>query len=596
MASTMQRIRRHLLIRALGFMPPRIRRVYYPVMIVGQAVWVFFMNIILAFIMKDVLDAAVRGDMALLERAIYLAVSAMCAMPLGCTLGYWFAWCLKRTATAIRERTFTQMNALTMQTFETRHSGEMVSQLSNDVDVAQRIFGQMGSLVSAFLYGVGALGAIFALDWRFGLLVLALGLLTVAINSGFARPLRRVGDAIQKHQSILIQRLTDLIHSMAVSKMFHLESRIHGVFSQANTELVSTYLRRAHIDGLHRMASNLLGDMKRIGLLVLGLYLLLNGDPISIGTIAAIIHLQGNAGVLFDNVGGFITGIQQAMAGAQRVFELLDSPGERGADNGENAQRAQNRNVAGSRSTVEFRGLHFAYREQDGSETEVLRGVDISVAPGHLAALVGPSGGGKSTLIKLLLGFYPVSGETLWVSGRPVDQYGLDELRSLMAYVPQDAYIFDGTIEENIRYGKAEAQEQEIFAAARAAHAHEFILGQEEGYASRVGERGTRLSGGQRQRIAIARALLKDAPILLLDEATSALDSESEQLVQDALEVLMRGRTTIAIAHRLSTIEHADVIYVLDQGRVSEQGTHRQLLAKEGVYHRLHGLQFRADS
>ena len=155
MASTLQRIRSHLLIRALGLMPPRIRWAYYPVMIVQQAVWVFFMNIILAFIMKDVLDAAVRGDMALLERAIYLAVSAMCAMPLGCTLGYWFAWCLKRTATAIRERTFTQMNALTMQTFETRHSGEMVSQLSNDVDVAQRIFGQMGSLVSAFLYGVG---------------------------------------------------------------------------------------------------------------------------------------------------------------------------------------------------------------------------------------------------------------------------------------------------------------------------------------------------------------------------------------------------------------------------------------------------------
>jgi len=517
-------------------------------------------------------------------------------MPLGCGLGYVVAWCLMRTATAIRERTFTQMNALTMQTFETRHSGEMVSLLTNDIDAVQRVFGQMSSLVSAFLYGVGALGAIFALDRRFGLLVLALGLLTVAVNSGFARPLRRLGDAIQKYQGILTQRMTDLIQSIAVSKVFHLESRVHGVFSQANIELVSTYLRRAHIDGLYRMASNLLGDMKRIGLLVLGLYLLLNGDPISIGTIAAIIHLQGNAGVLFDNVGGFITGIQQAMAGAQRVFELLDSPGERGADNGENAQRAQDRNVPGSRSMVEFRGLHFAYREQDGSETEVLRGVDISVAPGHLAALVGPSGSGKSTLIKLLLSFYPVSGETLWVSGRPVDQYGLDELRSLMAYVSQDAYIFDGTIEENIRYGKAEAQEQEIIAAAHAAHAHEFILGQEQGYASRVGERGTRLSCGQRQRIAIARALLKDAPILLLDEATSALDSESEQLVQDALEVLMRGRTTIAIAHRLSTIEHADVIYVLDQGRVSEQGTHRQLLAKEGVYHRLYGLQFRADS
>jgi ABC-type multidrug transport system fused ATPase/permease subunit len=179
----------------------------------------------------------------------------------------------------------------------------------------------------------------------------------------------------------------------------------------------------------------------------------------------------------------------------------------------------------------------------------------------------------------------------LTVSGKLLSSYPLEELRDLMAYVPQDAYLFDGTIEENIRYGKPDASTEEVTAAAKSAHAHKFIIEQPEGYQTLVGERGAKLSGGQRQRIAIARALLKDAPILLLDEATSALDSESEALVQQALETLMQGRTTIAIAHRLSTIQHADAIYVMEAGKVVEQGTHEVLLARGGVYNKLYALQ-----
>ena len=248
-----------------------------------------------------------------------------------------------------------------------------------------------------------------------------------------------------------------------------------------------------------------------------------------------------------------------------------------------------------TRDMVAIRELRFTYGEADGTNIEVLRDVEISVQSGQVAALVGPSGGGKSTLIKLVLGLYPMTDGTILIDGRSMCEYDLAELRGLMAYVPQDAYIFDGTIEENICCGKPEAHRQEIAVAAVAAQAHEFIMAQPEAYATRVGERGARLSGGQRQRIAIARALLKDAPILLLDEATSSLDSESEQLVQNALEVLMRGRTTIAIAHRISTIEHADIIYVLDQGRVVERGTHGDLLAIKGTYYRLHRLQFNPE-
>ena len=190
------------------------------------------------------------------------------------------------------------------------------------------------------------------------------------------------------------------------------------------------------------------------------------------------------------------------------------------------------------------------------------------------------------------MGFYAAQAGDIVVSGQPISHYTLAELRQTMAYVPQDAYLFDGTIEENIRYGKPEASTDDIVTAAKAANAHNFIMEQADGYATPVGERGAKLSGGQRQRIAIARALLKDAPILLLDEATSALDSESEQLVQAALDVLMQGRTTLAIAHRLSTIENADKIYVIEKGQVVEQGQHHELLAHEGLYSNLYTMQF----
>jgi ABC-type multidrug transport system fused ATPase/permease subunit len=210
---------------------------------------------------------------------------------------------------------------------------------------------------------------------------------------------------------------------------------------------------------------------------------------------------------------------------------------------------------------------------------------------GEVIAVVGPSGGGKSTLVKLLLGLHPDYEGQIAVCGAELRSVDLSELRKLVSYVPQDAYLFDGTIEENIALGRPGATHDEVIRAATAAHAHDFILAQPDGYAAKVGERGAKLSGGQRQRIAIARALLRDAPILLLDEATSALDAESERLVQSALEVLMRGRTTLAVAHRLSTIRAADRILVMDGGRIVEEGTHDELLAAGRAYAALHAAQ-----
>jgi len=274
--------------------------------------------------------------------------------------------------------------------------------------------------------------------------------------------------------------------------------------------------------------------------------------------------------------------IQRHFAGTERLKELLDeSPEPTGYKTGGNSPS----------SGIQLKDAVYGYDE----DVPVINGITIDVMKGKTAALVGDSGGGKSTLIKLVMGMYELWDGEMVLDGKPVNGYTLTEMRNLAAYVPQDAYIFDGTIRENIMYGRMNATEEEMMAAAELSNAHEFIIQQAKGYETVVGERGIRLSGGQRQRIAIARAILKDAPILLLDEATSSLDSGSEELVQDALDNLMINRTCIVAAHRLSTIEKADTIYFIKNGKVVEEGSHKDLLAARGLYSELYYREFAAQ-
>jgi subfamily B ATP-binding cassette protein MsbA len=274
----------------------------------------------------------------------------------------------------------------------------------------------------------------------------------------------------------------------------------------------------------------------------------------------------------------------QAIGATRRVFELLDTKPE--ITDPENAK-----SLVGVTGQVQLIDVHFSY--PDERSLPVLKGVTIEAKPGEIIALVGPSGAGKSTLVALIPRFYDVSSGAIFVDGHDIRSVKLADLRSAIGVVPQETTLFGGPIRENIAYGKLGATANEIEAVARAAHAHEFIIEFPDGYETLVGERGVKLSGGQRQRIAIARALLKDPAILILDEATSSLDSESERLVQDALETLMHGRTTFVIAHRLSTVRRADRIVVLDEGRIVEEGSHEELLANGGLYKRLHDIQFR---
>ena len=277
---------------------------------------------------------------------------------------------------------------------------------------------------------------------------------------------------------------------------------------------------------------------------------------------------------------GLYAQLQEALGASQRIFELLDETPE--------IAQADTTNDPAPLGTVRFDEVHFAYAERDG---EVLSGINLEVGQGELVALVGPSGAGKTTLVQLIPRFYDVVSGQIVVDGVDVREQDIQGLRSRMAAVPQEVELFSGTITENLRVAKADATDEELVAACTAANAHEFITDFPDGYDTIVGERGIKLSGGQRQRVAIARALLADPSILILDEATSSLDAESEALVQSALEVLMRDRTTIVIAHRLSTVRRADRLVVLAEGRIIEEGTHDDLVAQGGLYSELYGRQ-----
>jgi len=565
---------------------------YLLAMVIYSANIAFNFNIVTGWLKLNVLDASTSGNQEPLLRALSLAgLTFFLGTPLWVFLQYWLIFCIRRVSTEIRLRLVGHLVELPIAHFENTHSGDLIARFTSDLDTTEQIhFGQIQPFVAASLMGLIGLTSIFTMAWQQGFLVIAVGLIMMAVSLAFARPMRRISDEVQKRIGILTERLSDLLHGLQVTKMFHLQATIHQLYAQANQAMVSMVIKRSRLEGFTYALNMLIGWITTLSILTLGAFLMWNGST-TVGAIWAVLHITNNATWLFGSFGTFVTGIQKSLASAHRIFEVMDSPAEpeQYAASGVAIQYGNDR-------AITVQGLSFQYPGNGLGDSHVaLDNVDLTVERGQVAALVGPSGSGKSTIIKLLMGFYPLEHGTVLIDGKPISQYPLERLRELIAYVPQDGYLFDGTLEENIRYGKPEATGDEIIAAAKEAYAHNFILEQSKGYQTLVGERGARLSGGQRQRIAIARALLRDAPILLLDEATSALDSESEQEVQKALNNLMHGRTTLVIAHRLSTVEHADQIYVLDHGRMVEQGGHEALLESSGLYRHLHDLQFAAS-
>ena len=481
----------------------------------------------------------------------------------------------------IRTRVFSKVQSLPINYFKKRHSGDLISRLTNDIlEIEKAYSNYFANFFATIVAGVGTLIYIFILEWRLGILTVAGGGLTLLVNIYYAKILKVISVEVQEKLSKLNERLTDLLEGMPIIKSFNIANIILNKYNEKNKEVYKASYNRANKMAVISGINSIIGIFSFGAVTALGSYLAIKGY-MAVGVIVAVVQLQNGVRALTRTLGTFISEIQGSLAAGDRVFEVLDEEEE------PDSYEIEKKYKIAKQGEVEFNNVTFSYDEET-----VLDKLTFSVPKGKVYALAGPSGGGKSTIFKLLLNFYPPSEGNISIKGKSIGEQKIKDIRKGISYVPQDAYLFAGTIIDNIRQGNQDATFDEVKMAAKKANAHDFIENMENGYDTFVGEKGAKLSGGQKQRIAIARAILKDAPILLLDEATSALDTESEKLVQQALNKLMVGRTTLVIAHRLSTIEDADEILVLKDGSIAERGSHKELLELEGIYKGLYDQQF----
>jgi len=466
--------------------------------------------------------------------------------------------------------------------FFMRHpTGTLMSRITNDVNVMQEGVASMTTgLFRDCVSAVSLLGVIFYRSWTLALITFVVIPVTVIPARMIGTRIKRLSKQGQGKLGALTSILQETFTGIKVIKAFGLEGRETEKFHQCNAELYTTLRKSIKYAGLSTPIMEFIISFGIAAVIWVG------GSSVMQGKMSASEFFSFIAAMilLFTPIKRIISTynvVQGALGAAERVFEIID-------EKPEIVDAPDSLDLGRVGGEVEFRGVSFRYDDE-----YVLRDVSLQAHKGEVVALVGPSGGGKTTLVSLITRFYDPSEGAVLVDGHDIRQVTLKSLLNQVALVDQETILFNDTIANNIRYGRSEATDAEVEQAASAAYAHDFILELPEGYQTNIGDRGVRLSGGQRQRICIARAILKDAPILILDEATSALDTESEQMVQAALNNLMANRTTFVIAHRLSTIIHADRIIVLEKGGIAEMGSHQALLDNQGLYSRLHGMQFK---
>jgi len=479
-----------------------------------------------------------------------------------------------------RRHLFAHLQTLSVGFFARRRTGELLSRLMNDVTVIQSVVTETPiDTAKQLVTFVGGIGFLLAMNWRLCLLILVLLPLLVFVAKLFGRRLKSLSTSIQDQTAALSTLIEEVIAGIRVVKSFVQTTREEARFSAQVEQSLSLTLRRAGIMAVFIPVISLLTFSAAAAVLWYGGRQVIDG-AVSPGELFAFVLFAGILIGPFSSAARVFAQIREAQGATARVFEILDTyPEIRDLPNAI-ALPAVSGHIAAEH-------VSFTY----DARQPVLTDVSFGSKPGELVAIVGPTGAGKTTVMNLLHRFYDPTAGRITVDGIDLRQVTLESWYRQIALVPQETILFGGTILDNIRYGNRDATEEAVKEASRAAYAHDFIMGFPDQYQTLVGEKGINLSGGQRQRIAIARAVLKNPRILLLDEATSSLDTESERLVQEALERLMKGRTTVVIAHRLTTIQRADRILVLDKGRVVESGTHGELMARQGLYHYLYSIR-----
>nr|WP_294932221.1 ABC transporter transmembrane domain-containing protein [uncultured Flavobacterium sp.] len=560
--------------------------------------WKFFLGLVfllltsataLAFpkLMGMLVDCVTNKD---LSRANEIAVALMVILALQAIFSFFrislFVNFTENSLSNIRFALYENLVKLPMSFYSQKRVGELNSRISADISQLQDTFTTtIAEFLRQFILIIGGFVILGSISPKLTLMMLAIVPIVAVAAVIFGRFIRKYGkktqDKVAESQVIVEETLQGISNVKAFANEWYEIQR----YKNKIKEIVKIAIKGGQYRGYFASFIILCLFGCVVAVVWYGITLTIKGEVEGVGDLISFVLYTTFIGASFGGIAEMYAQIQKAVGATERVFELLEETPEEINANQKGAL------VEKIKGNVAFKNVAFSYPSR--KEVEVLKDVNFSAEFGQKIAIVGPSGAGKSTISSLLLRFYDITSGEILVDGKSIYDYDLENLRGNMSIVPQDVILFGGTIRENIAYGKPDASDEEIMLAAKQANALNFVEGFPEKFETLVGERGVKLSGGQRQRIAIARALLKNPSILILDEATSSLDSESEKLVQEALEVLMEGRTSIIIAHRLSTIRNADKILVLDNGKITEEGTHQELINLEnGIYKNLSNLQF----
>ncbi len=565
--------------RFLPFVQPYMSRMIMAGMLVMGVAAINLALLRMAGILWDVIT--VQHDGSRMTELIGLFLGLVLLQGL-CSMGhsYLTAWVSQRLVADFRRHLFGHLQTLAASFFARRRTGELLSRLMNDVTVIQTVVTETPiDSAKQFVTFVGCIAFLLTMNWRLCLLILILLPLLVLVAKLFGRKLKSISTSIQDQTAALSTLVEEVISGIRIVKSFVQTKQEEARFAVQVDQTLQLTLHRARIMAVFIPVISLLTFSAAAAVLWYGGRQVIEG-AVTPGDLFAFVLFAGILIGPFSSAARVFGQIKEAQGAMQRVFEILDEQPEI-----RDEPDAQTLSMISGHVRVE--DICFAYDPR----RPVLSNLSFEAKPGELIAFVGPTGAGKTTVFNLLHRFYDPTEGRLTIDGHDLRHVTVESWYRQIALVPQETILFGGTILDNIRYGNLEASEAVVQEASKAAYAHDFITDLPDDYQTVVGEKGINLSGGQRQRIAIARALLKNPRILLLDEATSSLDTESERLVQEALERLMEGRTTFVVAHRLSTIQGADRILVLDKGKLVEEGAHTQLMERKGLYHYLYTIR-----
>ena len=570
-----------LYLRILSYIKPYMHRLIFAMFCTIMAA---AGNLYIPWIIKDMIDEVLADKNGTMLNWIAASIIAIFVVRGLFWYGqnYLMSYVGQSVIIDIRAAVFKKLQRLSVSFYDKNKTGTIMSYVTNDVNALQSamVENTIEMITEGFIL-IGSVVAMIYLDWHLTLFTVCTFPVVLWFMEFFGKKIRKTGGRIQECTADITSVLQESVASARVIKSFVREDYEVDRFDVENRANFRANMKNAQLMATLTPVVELVAAIGVTMIIWYGGNNVINGT-ITAGSLVAFLTYAVNISNPIKRLTRVIGNIQKALAAAQRVFMIIDMPEEIA----ESRDAKQLPEVSGK---VEFQNVSFAYDDKGN----VITDLSFSVKPGEVIAIVGPSGAGKSTIANLLPRFYDVNKGDIKIDGHSVREVTLDSLREQVGIVPQETMLFNGSVYNNILYGRLDATKEEIEAAAKAANAHDFIMQLTDGYETKLGDRGVNLSGGQRQRIAIARAILKNPRILILDEATSALDTESERVVQEALDRLMVGRTSFVIAHRLSTVKNADKILVLEKGNLVESGTHDELLALDGLYAHLYKIQYR---